>query len=428
VVTGSYKYATAGAGPRQLTDAGGLLYGYDGAGRMTDADGTQLTYDPYDRLVRVDLPGGDWLEHHYGHDGMRSHTVTSAGDEELWFSPHVMVDGRGDRTYYQSAGTRLVARVRPGNDVVYMHAAVGAGPTLITNWRGGLLEEREYEPHGAPLGAAPTADVFGYGNRPVDPMTGWSDHGARWLAPEIARWGAPDPPALLPSAAYSTDPWRVHPYQHVVNNPMLFWDPDGREEKKKEEAHKKPEAKKPERTDEEKQQIKWMTCEKNDCVGADSHDQPHKWSFFNPSWDATAKKGYGYGPVRVEVEVGTSDPGVNVELGERWVVGYESVDKAAWQDGGSFKLEFAPARLKKEKSFGDKAVDTSVGASIGLSAEVVADESKRVARGSLVLYVEVEAAAKLFPDILPEKWKYEILGGGVSGKLELIRLDKFVRF
>jgi RHS repeat-associated protein len=100
---------------------------------------------------------------------------------------------------------------------------------LLTGPSGERLEQRAYEPYGvvvrtldgsvsqsfelAPLGA---------GNKPTDPHTLWSDHGARWLSPETVRWLSVDPLALAPGKQPN-----VTPYGYGNENPILFWDPDG---------------------------------------------------------------------------------------------------------------------------------------------------------------------------------------------------------
>lgn len=49
------------------------------------------------------------------------------------------------------------------------------------------------------------------------------------MAPEIARWTAPDPPVKAPDPAFMTAPWKLNPYQYVDQNPVLYWDPDGKQ-------------------------------------------------------------------------------------------------------------------------------------------------------------------------------------------------------
>ena len=126
--------------------------------------------------------------------------------------------------------------------VTYFHAGFGAGPVVFTDAAGQLLEERRYEPFGAPvdarirhgasyeLGAPDLAarDVNAL-NKRTELTTGWSDHGARWLAPETGRWLTPDPPVAGPDVKFMFEPWALHPYQYVDQNPISYWDPDGRE-------------------------------------------------------------------------------------------------------------------------------------------------------------------------------------------------------
>jgi RHS repeat-associated protein len=125
---------------------------------------------------------------------------------------------------------------------LYYHQGIGAGPSLITRADGSILEERRFEPFGDDLDAyhetSSGSDVglidflletHGLLNKPTDVTTGWSYHGARWQAPETARWLTPDPPVKAPDAKFMQSPWSLHPYQYVEQNPILFWDPDGRD-------------------------------------------------------------------------------------------------------------------------------------------------------------------------------------------------------
>jgi RHS repeat-associated protein len=129
--------------------------------------------------------------------------------------------------------------VRTTTRVAYYHATISAGPALITRDDGSLLDERRDEPFGVAIdsysgtGTGPVdyaRDPHNSLNKETDTATGWSDHGARWLAVDTARWLTPDPPVKAPDPAFMTEPWGLHPYQYVKQNPILFWDPDGRDE------------------------------------------------------------------------------------------------------------------------------------------------------------------------------------------------------
>ncbi len=116
-------------------------------------------------------------------------------------------------------------------------------PVFQTREDATILEERRYEPFGTPIdafretaaGATEAAavdfrlDPHNILNKKTDPDTAWSYHGARWLAPDTARWLCPDPPVKAPDPKFLADPWALHPYQYVKQNPILFWDPDGRD-------------------------------------------------------------------------------------------------------------------------------------------------------------------------------------------------------
>ncbi|MDQ3265140.1 MAG: polymorphic toxin-type HINT domain-containing protein [Myxococcota bacterium] len=128
---------------------------------------------------------------------------------------------------------------------VYFHGGIAAGPVLMTREDGTVYEERRYEPFGAPIdafretssGAAEVGEIdhraepLNVLNKETDATSGYSYHGARWLSPHTATWLTPDPPVKAPDPGFMEDPWALHPYQFVKQNPIAYWDPDGHEEK-----------------------------------------------------------------------------------------------------------------------------------------------------------------------------------------------------
>lgn len=122
---------------------------------------------------------------------------------------------------------------------VYFHRSLAAGPSLITRQDGTILEERRFEPFGVPIdayrsgrtGSAPVdlvTDPQSIVGKQADATNGFTDHGARWLSPQSARWLAPDPDLKFSIRRYLSAPWSTNPYQYVRNNPMRAWDRDGR--------------------------------------------------------------------------------------------------------------------------------------------------------------------------------------------------------
>jgi hypothetical protein len=87
-----------------------------------------------------------------------------------------------------------------GQSVVDLHQGFGHGLSLVTDAAGDVLEERFHEPYGAAIWAPIDVGLerVGWNGKPVDPSTGWSDHGARWHATRYARWLSTDPPLWGP--------------------------------------------------------------------------------------------------------------------------------------------------------------------------------------------------------------------------------------
>jgi RHS repeat-associated protein len=119
----------------------------------------------------------------------------------------------------------------------YFHQGIAPGPTIITNASGGVWEERRYEPFGQPIdakkGGGPTGSVD-FLHEPqnslgkmTNPNTGWSYHGARWMAPQTARWSVPDRKVKGPDPNAPAEFWDLNPYQYSAQSPTLYWDPTG---------------------------------------------------------------------------------------------------------------------------------------------------------------------------------------------------------
>lgn len=243
IATGVYVYGGAGFGPRQLANVGTAVFSYDAAGRtdtITDADYTRNWYDAFDRLRRVGLNSTDYTYHRYDAGGERVSSTWPAGRVEFYFGGGLTERDERWELMVGLGGARQVARINVHKEagyplsgpeeVVYLHQGLGHGPSLLTDMSGGVLEERHFEPYGAPLWGDTDyeAERVGWNGKPVDPDRGWSDHGARWHATRFARWLSVDPPLKGP-AGWAEHGLAATPFGFVAGNPVLLWDPDGRE-------------------------------------------------------------------------------------------------------------------------------------------------------------------------------------------------------
>jgi RHS repeat-associated protein len=273
--------------PRRLTKAGGQTLSYDAAGRALSVGEKALRWNAFDRMTALSIDG-ETQTHSYGLGGLRTLTERIDGSKERWFSDNHMRLDDFDH-FYIVVGARRIAKVSQeigqasggaplpalppwipaalaaasicallsskkhrfalrstaacsllvtagacscsaqASGTFYMHRTYGPGPTLITDQAGELVDERRFAPYGHPIEADLGAHPVGFGDKAVNPTTKWADHGARWLAQDLGRWLAPDPPLDYPAAKkVMAAPWNFsNPYTALGNNPVLFEDGDG---------------------------------------------------------------------------------------------------------------------------------------------------------------------------------------------------------
>jgi len=243
MLSGDYEHGDGiTASRRQLVAVGATTFGYDPAGRMLrtglgGSSDTTMVFDAFDRLREVDEPGGgsEITRHRYGFDGERIATEWASGEVERYFGDGVSErDGRLE-VHVGLGGPRLIGSARTpvsGGDepIVYLVQGVGPGPAVVADMAGEVIEERFFEPYGAEIESFDEwTEPHGWNAKMVDPSTRWSDHGARWLGTGFGRWLSVDPLARVPNAQRATgDFWS--PYGALAGNPVLYWDPDGRQE------------------------------------------------------------------------------------------------------------------------------------------------------------------------------------------------------
>ncbi|MCP4607077.1 MAG: RHS repeat protein, partial [Proteobacteria bacterium] len=73
--TGEFKYGERGAGPNQITTAGGKQFEYNAIGQMKEYNGFELYFDVESRLVKAKKPGYATIEYHYDDTGEKKVTV-----------------------------------------------------------------------------------------------------------------------------------------------------------------------------------------------------------------------------------------------------------------------------------------------------------------------------------------------------------------
>lgn len=213
-------------------------YAYDANGNMT-ADPYKGMYIGYNFLNlpnRIQLSDGGVINIVYDGDGNKlsqTHTVSGnseirdyIGEIEYLNNSLDAINHAQGRVSYTSAHPNGMYQYRLtdhlGNTRI-VFADLNQDGTI--NHTTEILQEHHYYPFGlewnGPWGANGSGiDRYQYNGKELIEEVRLNDYGARWYDPAIARWSVIDPMA---------EDYRPHsPYNYVLNNPLIFVDPDGR--------------------------------------------------------------------------------------------------------------------------------------------------------------------------------------------------------
>ncbi len=195
---GKYTWSTRGTMTQGRTaDGAALAYTFDALGRQTAVGTTTYTYDGLDRLAK-----------------RGSTAVVYAGAE---IDPVRF----GAETYARSPAGELVAAQKDSTTTF-----VGENRHGDISWyldtNGATWGSALYDPWGEPM-AAGESTTLGFQGDVTDATTGQSWMGARWYDPAIGGFTARDTVFGLLETPVS-----LNRYTYAHNDPMQYFDPDGR--------------------------------------------------------------------------------------------------------------------------------------------------------------------------------------------------------
>jgi RHS repeat-associated protein len=119
--------------------------------------------------------------------------------------------------------------------ILYYHHDHLSSSSVLTDANGALVEETAFYPFGAErTGYRPRQfeESYKFTQKERDAESGLSYFGARFLASRLARFTRVDPLAADPPSSWLESPQRLNPYSYVVNNPLKFVDPAGKDRQK----------------------------------------------------------------------------------------------------------------------------------------------------------------------------------------------------
>jgi RHS repeat-associated protein len=210
---------------------------YDLAGNMTERlthnDNLQMTWDGLDQLRVVRSVNGSEV-YLYDHTGSRVLALSEQDGVRLWFGEtetHYDLAGNQTKRYLRlAAGGPTLARVTNGTDVELQYADALQNLMFALDTEGNVTASFLYGPFGEVVykeGADDHRRQFN--GKENDAMSGLRYYGFRYYDPLTLRWNAADPLYRFKPERGLTDPQRMNLYSFSLNNPLRYYDPDGRE-------------------------------------------------------------------------------------------------------------------------------------------------------------------------------------------------------
>lgn len=203
---------------------------YDAAGNVTnDGNGNTPTYDAENRIA---TDAGSTYS--YDADGTRMEKSSGSSGAMYWPGPGGEVLTETDLTgtineeYVYFNGERIARVDRPSGTVHYYFSNHLGSASVITDALGNIQLQTDYYPFG---GIAYTSGSdpghYKFTGKERDAESGLDNFGARYMASTMGRFMQTDPDSASP--LHLVNPQRWNAYAYVLNNPLAYTDPDGRD-------------------------------------------------------------------------------------------------------------------------------------------------------------------------------------------------------
>ena len=211
------------------TFSGNMTDGYDFTNPSTPKS-RHITYNADNMPVTIDYNSGQSVATIW-YDGTGARAKKTVGSVISYYvGDHYEIIGGTIRRYI-FAGNLRVAQVK-GSTITYFHKDHLGSSTVMTNSSGNQVESTSYMPFGGVRDHTGTeTSTYKFTDQELDAEYGLYNYGARLYDPIIGRFISADP--IIPQPY---NPQSLNRYSYCLNNPLIYVDPSGYENKKNEEG------------------------------------------------------------------------------------------------------------------------------------------------------------------------------------------------
>jgi RHS repeat-associated protein len=195
----------------RIASVNGMAFEYDASGNVIREGASEYTYDAENRLVSVNVPGGE----SYGYDARNCRVKKVVGGvvtHFIWEGRNQMIaeyERGGSNT--QATGTRYYHQDR-------------LSTRIITDGDGNVKGTTDHLPFGEEIGFTGESEKHKFTTYELD-GTGLNYAVNRHYASHLGRFNQADPLGM--GAASLADPQSLNLYSYVRNDPVNFVDPTG---------------------------------------------------------------------------------------------------------------------------------------------------------------------------------------------------------
>jgi RHS repeat-associated protein len=204
-----------------------LTVAYDANGNtLTDASGKSYTWDFENRLVSAVVPGTGTVTFKYDPFGRRVQKSSALGTTNYLYERDTLLEEVGNSgnvlaSYTHSPGIdKPLAEIRSGTASYYEQDGQGS-VSSVSNSAGSTSNTYTYDSYGKVTASTGTIiNPLKYAAREFDIETGLYYNRSRFYDPATGRWLSEDPIRFIGGVDF---------YAYVLNNPLRFRDPFGRQ-------------------------------------------------------------------------------------------------------------------------------------------------------------------------------------------------------